>query len=235
MYETANSNPLNRTRMTFNAVIFDLDGTLLDTLQDLVNTLNAVLARHNYPTHTLDECRFLVGHGMRELVRKALPEQSGSEEAIDLLLKEMMAVYADNWNVNSRPYPGIATLLDAIAGQRMKMAILSNKADHFTRLCAETLLAPWNFDVVMGHHSGIAHKPDPEGALLVAAMLGEDPSAILYVGDSGIDMLTAARAGMYPLGVLWGFRPESELLEFGAKTLVSRPEEIIGMLGTPAA
>ena len=220
--------------MTFNAVIFDLDGTLLDTLQDLVNTLNSVLARHNYPTHTLDECRFLVGHGMRELVRKALHEQTGSEETVDLLLKEMMVVYADNWNANSRPYPGIATLLDSIDGRKIKMAILSNKADHFTRLCADALLEPWNFDVVMGHHSGIAHKPDPEGALLVAAMLGEDPSSILYVGDSGIDMLTASRAGMYPLGVLWGFRPESELLEYGAKTLVRHPEEIIGILGSSA-
>jgi phosphoglycolate phosphatase len=215
--------------MTFNAVIFDLDGTLLDTLQDLVNTLNSVLALHHYPTHTLDECRFLVGHGMRELIRKALPEGVGTEETIDRLLKDLMVEYADNWMVNSRPYPGIAALLDAITARQMKMAILSNKVDHFTRLCADNLLKSWKFNVVMGHQDGIAHKPDPEGALLVASMLGEDPSAILYVGDSGIDMLTATRAGMYPLGVLWGFRPESELLEFGAKTLVQRPEEIIGM------
>ncbi|MBZ4220143.1 MAG: HAD-IA family hydrolase, partial [Chlorobium sp.] len=109
-------------------------------------------------------------------------------------------------------------------------AILSNKADHFTQLCADLLLKEWDFDVVMGHHSAIAHKPDPEGALLVARMLGEEPSSILYVGDSGIDMQTASRAGMYPLGVLWGFRPESELLEFGAKTLVRHPEEIISLM-----
>ncbi|MEI8185353.1 MAG: HAD family hydrolase [Chlorobiaceae bacterium] len=216
--------------MTFNAVIFDLDGTLLDTLQDLVNTLNSVLAHHNYPTHRLDECRFLVGKGMRELVRKGLPEEAATPEEIDLLLNEFMAAYADNWNVNSRPYPGIAALLDIIKERQIKMAILSNKADHFTRLCAESLLASWNFDVVMGHHDGIAHKPDPAGALLVAGRLGEDPSKILYVGDSGIDMQTASRAGMFPLGVLWGFRPKSELLEFGAKALVQHPEEIIDIL-----
>ncbi len=213
--------------MTCNAVIFDLDGTLLDTLQDLVNTLNTVLSRHDYPVHTIDECRFLVGHGMRELVRKALPEGVGTPETIDFLLPEFMAHYADNWNKNSRPYPGIGAMLDTLAQQKIKIAILSNKADHFTRLCAEFLLKEWTFDVVLGHHSGIAHKPDPEGALLVARMLGEEPSSILYVGDSGIDMLTATRAGMYPLGVLWGFRPESELLEFGAKALVRHPEEII--------
>lgn len=216
--------------MHFNAVIFDLDGTLLDTLQDLVNTLNSVLNFHNYPTHTLDECRFLVGHGMRELVRKGLPENARKDEHIDLLLKEFMACYADNWNVHSKPYPGIAALLDTITERNIKMAILSNKADHFTSLCAKSLLKTWNFDVVMGHKEGIARKPDPEGALLVARMLGEDPAAILYVGDSGIDMLTASRAGMYPLGVLWGFRPKSELLEFGAKTVVQHPEEIMGML-----
>jgi len=213
--------------MTFNAVIFDLDGTLLDTLQDLVNTLNTVLAQHNYPVHHIDECRFLVGHGMRELIRKALPEGVATPETVDLLLPEFMAHYADNWNVNSRPYKGINTMLDAIAERGIKMAILSNKADRFTRLCAEFLLSDWNFNVVMGHHNGIAHKPDPEGALLVARMLGEEPASILYVGDSGIDMLTAVRAGMYPLGVLWGFRPENELLEFGAKALVRHPEEII--------
>ncbi|MEI7748147.1 MAG: HAD family hydrolase [Chlorobiaceae bacterium] len=219
--------------MTCNAVIFDLDGTLLDTLQDLVNTLNTVLAFHDYPVHTIDECRFLVGHGMRELVRKALPEGVGTPETIDLLLPEFMSHYADNWNMNSRPYPGVGAMLDTLAEQGIKMAILSNKADHFTRLCAEFLLKEWKFEVVMGHHNGIAHKPDPEGALLVARMLGEEPSSILYVGDSGIDMQTATRAGMFPLGVLWGFRPESELVEFGAKALVQNPEEIIDNYFTP--
>lgn len=216
--------------MTCKAVIFDLDGTLLDTLQDIVNTLNTVLALHNYPRHSIEECRYLVGHGMRELVRKAIPEEAGTPQNIDLLLKDLMTHYAENWNRHSTPYPGIGTLLDTLAERKIKTAILSNKADHFTRLCAGFLLKEWHFDVVMGHHSGIAHKPDPEGALLVAGMLEEKTSEILYVGDSGIDMLTATRAGMYPLGVLWGFRPESELLEFGAKALVRHPEEIIGIL-----
>ncbi|MBV5303573.1 MAG: HAD family hydrolase [Chlorobium sp.] len=216
--------------MTFKAVIFDLDGTLLDTLQDLLNTLNTVLEQHKYPLHTIDECQFLVGQGMSELIRKALPEGVGTPQTINRLLTEFLAHYADNWNVHSRPYPGIKALLDMISRKGLKMAILSNKADHFTRLCAEQLLKEWTFDVVMGHHSGIAHKPDPAGALLVARMLGEEPSSILYVGDSGIDMLTATRAGMFPLGVLWGFRPESELLEYGAKALVGHPDDIINML-----
>ena len=189
-----------------------------------------MLSHRSYPTHTIDECRFLVGYGMRELVRKAIPEGARNEETIDLLLKDLMAEYADNWKINSRPYPGIARLLDTITERKIKMAILSNKADHFTRLCAESLLGKWRFDVVMGQQTGIAPKPDPAGALLVAGMLGEEPPGILYVGDSGVDMLTASRAGMYAVGVLWGFRPESELLEFGAKSVVGHPEEIIGLL-----
>ena len=229
-HDKAFNNMSTRTIMTCKAVIFDLDGTLLDTLQDIVNTLNSVLSLHGYPVHSLDECRILVGHGMRELVRKALPEGVGTPETIERLLPEFLDHYSRNWNIHSRPYPGISSMLDSLAEHNIKIAILSNKADHFTHLCAEFLLKEWRFDVVMGHHNGIAHKPDPQGALLVAEMLGEKPASILYVGDSGIDMLTASRAGMFPLGVLWGFRPESELLEYGAKSLARHPGEIIEKL-----
>ena len=216
--------------MSFKAVIFDLDGTLLDTLEDVVNTLNTVLAEHGYHVHSLDRGRYLVGHGMRELVRKALPENTATEALIDTLLVELMEHYSTNWNRHSRPYPGIAGMLDDLAAGGVRKAILSNKADRFTQLCAEELLAGWRFDVVMGHREGIAHKPDPAGALLVAGMLELAPGEILYVGDSGIDMQTATRAGMYPLGVLWGFRPAGELLEYGARTLVRNPAEITEFL-----
>ncbi len=213
--------------MGFNAVIFDLDGTLLDTLQDIVQTLNTVLARRNFPVHTMDECRFLVGHGLRELVRKALPENEATAATIDEVLADLVEVYNANWNVHSRPYPGVPELLDRLTSLGVKKAILSNKAHHFTLLCAEKLLGNWTFDTVLGYRDGMEPKPDPQGAISVAALLNENPADILYVGDSGIDMLTAARAGMYGLGVLWGFRPESELVSHGAKSLVSRPEEII--------
>jgi phosphoglycolate phosphatase len=214
----------------FRAVIFDLDGTLLDTLEDISVSLNTVLARHGYPTHSLDECRVLVGFGMQNLVLTALPEEARDEAVIGPLLEEMKEVYAGHWNVHSKPYEGIGRLLDAIDALGLKKAILSNKPDRFTKLCADELLAPWRFEVVMGHHDAIAHKPDPQGALLLAGMLGVAPSSILYVGDSGIDMKTANAAGMYPLGVLWGFRPESELTETDAAKLVSSPDEISAFL-----
>jgi len=147
----------------FSAVVFDMDGTLLDTLADISYSLNSVLEEHGYPTHPIETCRIMVGFGMRELVRKALPENAHHDEIAEPLLKEMQARYAKHWNVNSRPYPGIDKVLDAIDSLGLKKAILSNKPDRFTRMCADELLAPWKFDIIMGHREGIAHKPDPEG------------------------------------------------------------------------
>lgn len=217
--------------MKFSAVIFDLDGTLLDSLVDLANTLNSVLARNNFPTHTTEKFRYLVGYGMSELVRKALPRDKRSrQELIEKLKQEMQEHYAETWKDNTRPYPGIPELLDWLDTAGIKKGVLSNKPDRFTKLCVETLLSSWKFDMVTGHHPGIHHKPDPQGAILMAEKMGIDPVKILYVGDSEVDMMTANAAGMYPLGVLWGFRTKEELLENGAKTLAEKPEEIIEFL-----
>jgi len=215
----------------FSAVVFDLDGTLLDTLADISYSLNSVLEEEGYPTHTVEVCRVMVGFGMRELVRKALPESAHGDAITEPLLKKMQARYAEHWNDSSRPYDGVAGLLDSIDQLGLKKAILSNKPDRFTRQCAEELLAPWKFDVIMGFREGIPPKPDPTGALMVAEELGVHPASILYVGDSGVDMKTANTAGMYPLGVTWGYRPGQELLATGAAKLVSTPEEIIPLLG----
>ncbi len=214
----------------FKAVMFDLDGTLLDTLEDLAISLNSILEKHGYPTHSQNECRMLVGFGMKALVQSSLPEESRDDSIVEPLMKEMQVAYEKYWKVNSRPYEGISRLLDAIDRMGLKKAILSNKPDRFTQLCADQLLSPWRFDAVMGYREGYAHKPDPQGALLLAGIIGVDPTSILYVGDSGIDMRTAKASGMYPLGVLWGFRPEQELLDAGAAMLVSSPDEIIALL-----
>ncbi len=213
--------------MIFKAVIFDLDGTLLDSLQDLAETLNSVLASHALPVHTLDEYRFLVGYGMQELIRRSLPETLQTNTAmIRMLLEEMKEEYSKTWKNNTRPYPGIAELLDWLGKTSLKQGILSNKPDAFTKLCAETLLSPWRFDLVMGHHDAIRHKPDPAGALLMAEQFGCSPEEILYIGDSSVDMNTAKAAGMFPMGVLWGFRPEEELRANGAAELAAVPDDI---------
>jgi len=217
--------------MNFRAIIFDLDGTLLDSLNDLKNTLNSVLESNGLPTHTREKVRYLVGYGMDELVRTALPQELRKQaELLEKLKKEMQENYAKTWMNTTRPYPGIAELLDWIDNTTIKKGVLSNKPDRFTKLCVETLLGSWKFDSVSGHHTGISHKPDPEGALHMSDEMAIDPREILYAGDSEVDMQTANAAGMYPLGVLWGFRTEKELLESGAKKLVETPQEIIEFL-----
>lgn len=217
--------------MNFKAVIFDLDGTLLDSLADLANTLNSVLEKNGFRTHDIGKIRYLVGYGMGELVRKALPpEMQERQELIEKLKREMQEHYAETWMNNTLPYPGIAELLDWLATTPVKKGVLSNKPDRFTKLCAETLLGAWKFDCVSGHHPAIRHKPDPQGALAMAKEMDIDPARILYVGDSEVDMQTANAAGMYPLGVLWGFRTKEELLASGAKKLVEEPQEIIDIL-----
>lgn len=217
--------------MKFKAVIFDLDGTLLDSLQDLANTLNSVLAGNDLETHTQETIRHLVGYGMSALVRNALPPNlQNRPELIEKLKQEMQEHYAETWKDNTRPYPGIAELLDWLDTTPIKKGVLSNKPDQLTRLCVETLLSPWQFDSVTGHHSDMNHKPDPQGALLMADEMGIDPAEILYVGDSEVDMLTANAAGMYPLGVLWGFRTKDVLVKSGAKKLIEKPQEIISVL-----
>jgi len=224
---------MNRYLMNIKALIFDLDGTLLNTLEDIANTLNATLAHHHFPTHSLDECRFLVGAGLRELIRKALPSEAAADDnMVDQLLNEFIEMYRTSWNQLTRPYEGIIEMLAAIAERNLPMAILSNKADHFTQQCAEELLPRPLFSVVLGHRDGMAHKPDPAGALFVAAVLGVEPTSVVYVGDSSIDMLTATRAGMYAVGVCWGFRPESELRAHGAQSLIHHPLELVTLIDT---
>lgn len=217
--------------MNFKAVIFDLDGTLLDSLEDLANTLNSVLDSNRLPMHETEAFRYLVGHGMGELVRKAVPQgKRHDRELLKKLEKEMLEHYALTWNNSTEPYPGIPELLDWLNSTPIKKGVLSNKSDKFTKLCVETLLSPWHFDLVTGHHPGINHKPDPQGAFMMAEKMHVDPTEVLFVGDSGVDMQTATAAGMYPLGVLWGFRTKEELLASGAKSLVEKPQEIIDLL-----
>jgi len=216
--------------MQFRAIIFDLDGTLLDTLDDIADAMNDVLAARGLPTHPVDAYRHFVGDGVRNLARRTLPESHRDEETIDRFTAEMREAYAKNWNNKSRPYAGVPDMLDELTASGIKLAILSNKPHDFTVKCVTTLLPRWRFDVVMGHHDAIALKPDPSGALEVLAKLGLGAKDVLYVGDSGMDMQTAVRAGMFPLGVLWGFRGGNELRLSGAKELVRTPAEILEFL-----
>lgn len=213
--------------MSPRAIVFDLDGTLLDTLEDLADSMNAVLARAGHPTHPVAAYRHFVGDGVRTLVRRSLPAAAGDVDGgVDAMLEE----YGRRWREKTRPYPGVDVLLDGLTDRGLPFAILSNKPHDFTRLTAEALLDRWRFAEIWGVRNGIPPKPDPTGALAMAAALSVTPGEILYLGDTNTDMQTAVSAGMDPAGVLWGFRDAAELRASGARVLVERPEHVLGLL-----
>ncbi len=207
--------------------MFDLDGTLIDSLADIADACNRVLAARGYPIHGRDAYRYFVGEGVAKLISRVLPAEARNEAIMAACAKEYSAQYARGWNVQTRPYAGIPELLDALAAAGMRMAVLSNKPDEFTLRCVGELLPRWNFDAVVGASARFAHKPDPGAALHIAGEMGIAPEEFLYIGDTATDMQTGKSAGMYPLGVLWGFREADELLAAGARGLVKSPGEVV--------
>ncbi len=212
--------------MTFEAVIFDLDGTLLNSLEGIADAMNVLLERLGYSTHPLETYKYFVGDGIAEMVQRALPEVSREKSDINKLVTDYRDIYHTTWPKKSPPYEGIPELLDALSQKNIKLAVLSNKSDDFTNRMVSELLPDWKFEVVMGAQPGIPEKPDPYAALKIAEIIGIAPTNIIFMGDSGVDMKTAARANMYPVGVLWGFREAEELLANGAKKLIKHPMEL---------
>ncbi len=209
------------------AVIFDLDGTLLDTIGDIADSMNDVLLRSGYPAHDRREYLSFVGDGMDVLVRRALPEDSRTDAVASELVAGMREEYARRWRDTSRPFSGIPELLDALTDRGLSMAVLSNKLESFTRDMVEALLGSWRFSPVKGLNIGSPRKPDPAAALEIARNLGVEPGQIMFVGDSGIDMETAVRSGMLPVGVLWGYQSAGQLLDKGAAILLEHPLDLL--------
>jgi phosphoglycolate phosphatase len=212
--------------MPFRAVIFDLDGTLLNSIKGIADAMNLLLEELGYPIHAIDRYRYFVGDGIEQLVKRSLPTDYDYQEQIEQLVAEYRKIYDRVWPLETVPYPGIPELLDRLVSSGMKMAVLSNKADDFSKRMVAELLPGWTFDAVLGSRPGIPVKPAPHAALEIAGTLGLKPGEIVLAGDSGVDMQTAVQAGMYPLGVLWGFRDVKELLANGAKKLISRPARL---------
>lgn len=220
-----------KRRKGTKALLFDLDGTLLDTLEDLGNAMNRVLAKRGFPGHNLDAYRFFIGDGETMLVTRALPEEIRNEDTIRTCLEAFRNDYSRSWNVRTKAYDGVPEMLDALAAHGLKMAVLSNKPDDFTKQNVAALLPHWTFDVVLGQRDGVPPKPDPTSALQVAQRLNVTSAEFLYLGDSAVDMKTATASGMFPVGVLWGFRSAEELKASGARVLIRRPLEILDVLG----
>jgi phosphoglycolate phosphatase len=212
----------------FKAVIFDLDGTLLDTIQDLADSMNGVLGHFGFPVHALGEYKYFVGDGMQNLVRRSLPESVRDDAPLISRCIEMMRrTYELNWRTSTRPYPGVPELLDALRGRGVKMAVLSNKPDDSTRKVVDGLLPAWRFEAVVGARPTVPLKPNPFSALEIAERLKLEAARFVYLGDTATDMKTANAAGMFAVGALWGFRDADELVASGAAKLIEKPAELL--------
>jgi len=221
--------------MTHRAVLFDLDGTLLDSLADIGESMNFVLLEQGFTQHSLSAYRNFVGDGVSMLVRRSLPADRRDEATVAACVSRMRDVYAGRLADRTRPYDGIPDLLTGLESADIAKAVLSNKPHDLTVDLVARLLGRWSFAVVFGERTGVARKPDPAGAAEVAGLLGLDPAAIVYVGDTPTDMATARAAGMLAVGATWGFRDETELREAGADLIVHHPVQVLDLLRVRAA
>jgi len=209
------------------AFLFDMDGTLVDSLADIGGSMNFVLRTLGHPEHPIAAYRTLVGEGVASLVQKALPR--GADAQREDAAARYRARYAENLLASSRPYAGVVELIEALRVRGDRIAVVTNKPQGPATTIAETLFAKGMFDVVVGERTGLARKPDPAMALLAAQALEIAPSACVFVGDTLVDMHTARAAKMRSVGVLWGFRDRAELEEAGADHIVARADEILAL------
>lgn len=209
-------------------VLFDLDGTLIDSLTDIAHAANFALSQLHRPTHDVPAYRRMVGDGADVLMQRALgrEHQSLTAEALTLFKQH----YAEHLLDNTRPYPGIAELLTALCERGCRIAVLTNKPDAAARHIVQQLLSDWPWAVVAGHREGIPKKPDAAPAIAIAQQLGTHPAACLFVGDSNTDMHTAVNARMIGVGVSWGFRDRAELLAAGATHVIDHPDELVELV-----
>lgn len=232
MNDQANDIPNPDLAMpAFKAALFDLDGTLLDTLEDLGDSMNAALAAMNLPDHPMEKYRYFVGDGVEELVRRCLPSDRRDDRALAAeTARHFRLEYGNRWSHKTHPYDGVNETLIALARGGLRLAVFSNKPDDFTRAVVTKFFPDTPFAAVVGAKPGIAKKPDPAAAITIASQMGIKPADFLYVGDTNTDMKTAVAAGMYPAGALWGFRTADELLASGAKVLLAKPLDILELI-----
>ncbi len=223
-------NALSFNDMKFRAVIFDLDGTLLDTLDDIADAVNAVLEGMGFPIHDVQTYRMLIGAGVEDLMARALPQGHRDEETIHRCIALVRDLYVTGGLTKTRPYEGIVELLDELAGRGIKMSVLSNKPHETAVRQIEHYFPRHSFEWIQGASSEAPNKPDPLTAIRIAERMGVRPEECIFLGDLDIDMQTAVNAGMYPVGALWGFRSADELVDSGAMMLIETPLDLLALL-----
>lgn len=211
-------------------VIFDLDGKLINSIEDLGQAANYALSKNGFPTHSLASYPFFVGNGVRNLIRKALPEENRNDTTIDSLLKDFKEYYDDHNVDSTKPYDGIMELLKQLQEQGVKLAVASNKYQKATEKIVSQLFPDIKFVSVQGQQDGVNVKPDPSIVFNILGVALVPKAEVLYVGDSGVDMETARRACVDSVGVTWGFRSEKELNEYHADRIVHRASDIFDIV-----
>jgi phosphoglycolate phosphatase len=214
----------------FKGVIFDLDGTLINSVEDIADAMNAMLKQNNFPMHNVKTYKQFLGSGLRDLLKKAIGNNKNDTAFIDTCWDAMFAIYAANCTNKTKPYNGIINLLDMLVSKKLKMAILSNKADNLTKKIVTELFSTYNFEAVIGLTNEKTKKPNPNTALQISEIFGMNPQEIVFVGDSGIDMQTATNAGMFAVGVTWGYKDKNELIANGAKFILNHPSDLFKVL-----
>ncbi|MBS3817894.1 HAD family hydrolase [bacterium] len=211
----------------FHAVIFDLDGTLLNSVEDIADSMNTVLKEMGDEPHPVHSYKSFTGEGIYLLVRRALPQDKQDNTTIEKCVQRMKVEYSKRWFRKSGLYEGIPGLLDELSGKGIKMNVLSNKPDEFTKRVVYHFLRQWSFERVVGGNSSRPQKPQPHGAIQISRDIKVPPAHFLYLGDSGTDMKTARSARMFAVGALWGFRDRKELIHNGAQKVVKSPSEVL--------
>ena len=215
--------------MKYKGIIFDLDGTLVNSLEDISDAMNSVLKGLNFPIHNYDTYQYFIGSGLRNLVSKALPESNNSIDEIETCFESMVKGYRETCTIKTKPYDGIIELLDNLVTRNIKLAVFSNKADELTKKIVADIF-PNYFSNVVGLSIESLKKPNPFEAIAISEKWNLKPEEIIFIGDSDIDMQTAVNANMFPVGVTWGYRTEEELKASGAKMVIHNPLELIQSL-----
>lgn len=211
-----------------NTIIFDLDGTLLDTLDDLMDSVNFALSRQSFPLRTKDEIRSFVGNGIKLLVERAVPKDTG-EDTFNICFKDFCEYYKLHMEDKTAPYSGILNMLAVLKNEGFKTAIVTNKADFAAQGLCRRIFGD-NISLIVGSVDGRPNKPAPDGVYYALETLGSKAENAVFVGDSDVDILTAKNAGLSSIGVLWGFRDRGVLENSGADKIVKTAEELQNLL-----
>lgn len=211
--------------MNFKAVFFDLDGTLVNSLEDLASSTNYVLNKYNFPQRKTEKFKLYAGDGIAKMIERALPENNRDKKTVDMLKKDFMEYYSIHYADKTVPYDGMKELILDLKAKGLKVAVVTNKAQEMAEKVVTKLFGN-SFDYILGMRPEIPAKPDPTGVFAAMDKLGVKPNETAFVGDTGMDVLAGVNSGAFPIGVLWGFREKDELVKFGAKAFALNSNEL---------